>query len=320
MSLRSWRNFAVVGIAAALATSAAAAQSKPSGEPEVAPAAERALPAPVVQNYQPRPAMWLLEDADTKIYLLGTIHVLPPGFRWRSPAIERVIADADELVLETYQQGEDDIPPGAAQLFALDTPRPILGRVPADKRTALAEVIADGPLPIEAYAGLRTWAAALMIGMGGLLEEYGVDDVDDAPGVEEKLEADFEAAGKPIGQIEDPLAVLQSLNALPEAAQQELLLSSIEDEAAGADGEETEDDDAWAQGKAERLADSLEGLPPALFDVMVRRRNAAWTDWLARRLDKPGTVLLAVGAGHLAGTESVQTMLEARGLRVKRFD
>jgi uncharacterized protein YbaP (TraB family) len=62
------------------------------------------------------------------------------------------------------------------------------------------------------------------------------------------------------------------------------------------------------------------GFPPALFDVLVRRRNAAWTSWLEARLKRPGTLLFAVGAGHLAGKESVQAMLAQRGLRVKRVD
>ncbi|HEX8064372.1 MAG TPA: TraB/GumN family protein [Allosphingosinicella sp.] len=51
-----------------------------------------------------------------------------------------------------------------------------------------------------------------------------------------------------------------------------------------------------------------------------RRRNAAWTQWLEERLKKPGTLLFAVGAGHLAGRESVQAMLAKRGLSVKRID
>ena len=34
---------------------------------------------------------------------------------------------------------------------------------------------------------------------------------------------------------------------------------------------------------------------------------------------QPGTVMVAVGAGHLAGQESVQRYLESRGYKVKRL-
>ena len=62
-----------------------------------------------------------------------------------------------------------------------------------------------------------------------------------------------------------------------------------------------------------RLAtdDEIE-LSPRLRHILLVKRNATWTDWLAKRLDKPGTVLVAVGAGHLTGPSSVRTMLAER--------
>jgi uncharacterized protein len=50
----------------------------------------------------------------------------------------------------------------------------------------------------------------------------------------------------------------------------------------------------------------------------MKRRNAAWAEWVDRRMDQPGTVLVAVGAGHLAGEDSVQRMLADRGLQATR--
>ncbi|HEY0114242.1 MAG TPA: TraB/GumN family protein, partial [Allosphingosinicella sp.] len=44
------------------------------------------------------------------------------------------------------------------------------------------------------------------------------------------------------------------------------------------------------------------------------------TGWLAQRMERPGTVLFAVGAGHLAGRDSVQSMLAARGIQARRID
>ena len=47
-----------------------------------------------------KPAMWLVEDADTRIYLLGTMHALPPGTDWDDGAVGQAIASADELMME----------------------------------------------------------------------------------------------------------------------------------------------------------------------------------------------------------------------------
>ena len=62
-----------------------------------------------------------------------------------------------------------------------------------------------------------------------------------------------------------------------------------------------------------------EDLTPHLREVLLRQRNANWTRWLKARLDKPGTVFVAVGAGHLAGPSSVRTMLIAEGIAVERI-
>ena len=55
----------------------------------------------IAQAYEPDPAVWLLQDEDTKIYLFGTVHVLPEGFRWRSARLDRIVAEAEELVIES---------------------------------------------------------------------------------------------------------------------------------------------------------------------------------------------------------------------------
>ena len=48
-------------------------------------------------------------------------------------------------------------------------------------------------------------------------------------------------------------------------------------------------------------------------------RNKAWAEWVDNRLDKPGTVFMAVGAGHLAGPDSVQRYLKDRGIASSRI-
>jgi hypothetical protein len=59
-------------------------------------------------------------------------------------------------------------------------------------------------------------------------------------------------------------------------------------------------------------------MPQPIYERVYAARNRAWADWLERRLDQPGTVLFAVGAGHLAGRDSVQELLERRGLAARR--
>ena len=58
----------------------------------------------------------------------------------------------------------------------------------------------------------------------------------------------------------------------------------------------------------------LEGASPDTYRVMFTERNARWADWIAARMQTPGTVFVAVGAGHLAGKDSVLVRLAERGI------
>ena len=304
---------------AALASQASAIPPG-SAEPDKQAAAVK---APAGPQPEPRPALWLLADDDTRIYMFGTIHVLPPGFRWRSAALDKAVGESAELVVETYEAPGTDTGAETAAGFFAERAVPLLQRVPKKKRKPLKAAIEASGLPMPMLDRMHSWAAAMTLGIAQMLSEYGVDDPDEAPGVEDVLEETFRGAGKPILSVEDGNAVLASMTALPEAVQTQLLLEAIAPAAAGAKGAENADvgEADWVAGRAEALDLELEeDFPPALFDVLVRRRNAAWTLWLEERLKKPGTLLFAVGAGHLAGRESVQAMLAKRGLTVKRID
>jgi len=313
-----------LGLLALAALAAGPAAADPIGKETIgkAGAGKAQAPAPVARP-DPRPALWLLADEDTKIYMLGTIHVLPPGFRWRSAAVDKAVGEAAELVVETYEApGAADSGLEAVPGFFADKPVPILKRVPRNKRAPLKAAIAASGLPLPVLDRMHSWAAAMTLGIAQMLGEYGVEDPAEAPGVEDVLEATFRDAGKPISSVEDGDAVFASLSSLPETVQTQLLIEAIEPVPEDLPAEPAATGELeWVAGHDEAM--SLEGeagFPPALFDVLVRRRNAAWTLWLEARLKRPGTLLFAVGAGHLAGRESVQAMLARRGLRVKRVD
>lgn len=300
--------------APASAESRASAPAKASGQTRK-PSISRAPAATA-----PQPAIWLLADEDTRIYLFGTVHVLPPGFRWRSPELDRIVTEADELVVETYDAPGKSEHAEARNAFLLPAPVPILARVPPERRAALKEAIRETPVPMVQFDWMRTWAAGMTLGLAQLLGSYGAEDADQAPGVEDMLEQAFRAAGKPISSVEDPADVVASLNALPEKVQVKLLLDAIRPGKLVAGGSAREDR-LWVSGDVEGLAsDFVRDFPPALFDPLLRRRNRAWSQWLAERLERPGTILFAVGAGHLAGKESVQRMLAERGLIVRRLN
>jgi uncharacterized protein len=281
-------------------------------------------------DFQPSPAIWKLADEDTEIYMFGTIHALSPELKWRSTHLNQIIENVDELVVETTGEDEADEAMSAsleaAMIAALDR-KPLRDRVDPQNRATLDAVADDLKLSMDYLDLVPTWMVAFVLFYSDA-EESGVSP---EHGVETVLEAAFKKAKKPILAIEDASAVDQALNALSERDQlialDELLteirtapnasLLPTNDSKA----EMFADDIAWAKGDVGSIGAELtsENMGDAYYRVLLTDRNAAWTKWLESRMQKPGKLLLAVGAAHLAGQHSVQSMLEKRGFTVKRI-
>lgn len=264
-----------------------------------------------------RPALWKVADADTTIYLFGTIHILPEGLEWRTPAIERAIAESQTLYLETEIGGD---PMAAAQvMMKLGTSPnlpPLVERVPPEKRAELKTMIAATGVPEAALDRLETWAAALTL-LSVSFQQMGYSA---EAGVERGLATSYDGKDRPVKGLETVSQQFGFFDGLSEDAQRKLLAEMVEDPAASKAQFEAMLN-AWKSGDTKAIArtfDSEKALSPELRSVLMTRRNVAWADWVAKRLDEPGTVLVAVGAGHLAGRDSVQDMLDAKGIETDR--
>lgn len=281
-------------------------------------AASACATAPSTEASLPGPAMWKVADQDTTVYLFGTIHLLPKGTQWRSPAFDLAAASADTLVVETLID-EEDPATTINELFKLaisDGLPPLSARVPAAKKPALDAAIAKSGLPAPLFDKLETWAAGFIL-LGGQFRELGLES---GSGVESSLRKQFHDGGKSIGQLETNAEQLGYFDKLSEASQREFL-ESVLDDPGSMKSQFSGMLDAWKRGDVKEIAASFNkdlGDAPELKDALLSRRNANWAKWVKTRLDKPGTVLVAVGAGHLAGDQSVLTELEQHGVKVTR--
>ena len=265
------------------------------------------------------PALWEVADKDTTVYLFGTIHLLPKDYAWRTPEFDQIVAGSQGLIVETIVDTSNPqaLAGELARLGFRDGLPPIATRVPAEKRAALETAIAKTGVPRPAFDRMETWAAAFML-LGTQFKDLGL--VGEA-GVESVLKTAFTQAGKPIGQLETNAEQLGFFDTMPETAQRALLEGSIDSPAdmrTQFHGMLT----AWARGDVAAIGktfnEDLSG-SPELRDALLRRRNANWTGWIQRRMASPGSVFVAVGAGHLAGPESVVEMLQKDGYRVRRI-
>ena len=285
------------------------------------PALVMGAPAPAA------PALWRFGDADTTIYLFGTIHALPPGYRWQDARIRRAMAASDTLVIETLI---DKDPQAIARLFPPPDPSlpPIVERVPEKSRRAFSALLAKSGLDPAVLSRMPTWQASFML-MGAMMKDLGVARDSGVEGSIAPAFAPPAGAGTamPAGPAPRRIEALETASeqlglfaSLSEADQREML-ASFADGGGDAKQDYARLLHAWASGDEAAIARAFaddKDLTPHLRDVLLKKRNEHWTAWLKNRLATPGTVFVAVGAGHLAGPMSVQTMLAADGIRVER--
>jgi len=263
----------------------------------------------------PGPALWAVSDEDTTIYLFGTVHALPKDKPWFDSRIERAFQESDELVTE-LDLGEAARSAQALQAAAmLPEGQTLRGMMSAENRMEYEAALVTLGLGVETLDRLEPWFAAMTLSLLPLLRS----GYETASGVEQAL-GSRAADGKKRGALETIDEQIALFDTMPPEAQLAFLDQTVE---ALPVASNTLDQMVaeWLEGDAAALATLLnsELTDPALYDRLLTSRNARWAGWIEQRLEQPGTVFVAVGAGHLAGKGSVQDQLRTRGLKVRRI-
>ena len=301
-------NKLLLAAALAFAPAPAPAQATPSQTP--APAAP-AAPLPDAD-----PALWVVRDADTTIYLFGTFHLLD-GRPWFNDEVRTAFDASDELVMEAILPADPASIQPMVLRYAVDpSGRKLSDRLTPAQNAALNAAIAPLGAPAGAFDRFEPWFVAMTLAVVAA-QRLGVGTAD---GPETLLMRAARARNMPIGQLEGLEWQFILFDQMPEAQQVAQLVKTLE--------HNDELDEAlapmlaaWSAGDVERLVALLNANSeedPALHRLLFTERNKAWASWIQLRLRRPGTVFLAVGAGHLAGNDSVQAALRARGLAAER--
>lgn len=278
-----------------LLVSAALAAGNPAAHAIPDTQAATAIVAPT--QSEAAPAMFVVRDADTTIYLFGTFHALDGQSEWFDHAVREAFDQSNELILETL------LPKRRPNAAALPPPTPVYRSWPVNSSASF----------------LSTTRLAIRAGRArGMQVDNGADMV---------LRRAAEAAGKPVAGLETIESQLSLFTRMP-------ALRVAEPRPAGppAPNAPTMDDlsaamaemqAAWKRGELSifvRMLDELRRTSPGTYRQLFAERNSRWADWVGARMDTPGTVFVAVGAGHLAGSDSLLVRLAEMGIASARVD
>lgn len=264
------------------------------------------------------PAIWVVRDADTTIYLFGTFHLLDGKTSWFNDEVKTAFDASQEVELEAIlPENPTDILPLVLKYAVDPSGTKLSDRLTPETKAKLDKQVAVAGLPVGALESFEPWYAAtalttLSAQKLGLSGELGPEAI---------ITKAAKAAGKRIGELESVEKQLAMLDALPDKEQLAFLQETI-DSNEKLNGDLPAMLKAWSKGDMGKLARMLnKGLDsnPGLYKALLTDRNVRWTDWIGARLDRPGTVFMAVGAGHLAGKDSVLALLASRGLKPVRY-
>lgn len=279
--------------------------------------AQTASPAAVPQAQGDGPALWVIHDADSTLYLFGTVHVLRPTTAWGSPKIDAAF-DASQNVIFEISNPDDQaaIQPLMAQ-YGMSPDRPLSSLLTAAELAELDVAAQSIGATAAQLDPLRPWLVSLSLSVAPLVRA----GYDPQSGVELILKRRAEAAGKPVSgfeTIDEQVRILATLSEETQLAFLRTTLESFEEATTELDALVA----AWASGDVEGIerlgVDEMRSASEEIYQALLVRRNANWADQIQTLLAGSGTTFIAVGSAHLAGDDSVQEILEDRGVTVTR--
>ena len=297
--------------------------SEPSREERVAQAMEdmqEMLAVAESTNGPGSPAMWTMGDKDTTIHLFGTVHVLKPEIEWRTETFDAAFDASDKIIFELdlhSPEGQQAV--GTAMIGAamFQDGQKLSDVLNEEDKAIVSDAAGSLGIPLASMDPVEPWFAALNL----MNAQWMKDGFDPNSGVEMVLIADAEQQDKSFGYLEtaalqagvfDNLSMDTQIDLLVEGAMTLDLSGPMLDRLT----------DEWADGDVEGLG-IIAANPDAagdeeFYNALFLERNQNWVPQIEAMLDEPGTIMVAVGAGHLAGPDSVITMLENKGHALTR--
>jgi len=270
--------------------------------------------APVIPD-RATPPLWVVEKDGKKLFLFGSIHLMPPQTQWRHEEISQALAASQVFVFEApLDHAGTQMSRFVEKDGKLQDGRSLKDVVPeevyADLETAAWRVQCSPKM----FQPFRPWMAAVYLELcsyikAGFSRYFGVDQV---------IEQEALSRGAALAYfetVEEQLSYFAALDRKTEAAYLRSTVHGV-----------LEDPDlpykllsAWSSGNSDELAkfvdDGFKDVPVLKSQLLVAR-NRKWVVRIKEMLESEHPHFVTVGVGHLVGKDSVVSMLRAKGFKV----
>ncbi|MEO0881308.1 MAG: TraB/GumN family protein [Pseudomonadota bacterium] len=314
-------------LAAGLCVSVFAAACSGQSETEGAvPTQTTVDPAPFVVSAgtedSSRPALWRVSDDDTTVFLFGTVHILRPNTDWLRDDVLEAVRDADAIYFEADVEStsaQTILVQAVTDLGLYTDGSTLSDRLDEEEQQEVAEALEILGIPPSGLDNMRPWLASIQMSDVHLTRRgFNRDD-----GVERVLTQEAKRAGVPTRFLETGAHQVELLASISEGSQIDMLVETarqIEDEP------DTLDTmiEVWLEGDTDALGQLVEEDETFVSEeataIMLTGRNEEWARQIDTLLDnEAGQFVIAVGAAHLVGEDSLQDQLQDFGHTTDRL-
>ncbi|WP_298331171.1 TraB/GumN family protein [Asticcacaulis sp.] len=279
------------------------------------------LPLSAVQAKEaaPAPKMWVITDADSTIYLYGSFHILKADTQWKTPALDKVFNSADTLYLEVPNIDDQAAAGALVQKYGIDPTGSLLKPYTPEEQKLIRDTYAKYGLNIDQLVMLKPWLASLML----VMKQMQTEGFDPNIGVDKTLLAAARAKNLPVKGLETLEDQMKLLSQDVFGEESKALLDTVKEDA-NAKAQFTKLLTAWQTGDIKGMEvlmiDEMKAKTPKMYEAVMVNRNRNWVQPIKDVLAGSGTQMIVVGAGHLAGPDSVQALLKKEGIKVELYD
>lgn len=266
------------------------------------------------------PAIWVARDYDSKLYLFGTVHLLPSDLSWLKDDVRTAFNEAGTVYFEvdTGREGQIAASVLTQSLGMRGDGRRLSDNLDSYQLKLLDAAAHNGDISLAALDSMKPWLASEFLTIAaatnaGLSPEISADTALKSRAAREQKNVIY------LETMEEQIHVSAKQ---PEYIQMRVLTDTLEKF-------NTQGDDlkkivhAWSTGGTDFLTREtvlkLKTSSPEFYADLLTHRNKKWVKVLTRYMEGSGTAFVAVGTSHLLGEDSLIALLRDQGYKVSRY-
>lgn len=267
-----------------------------------------------------RATIWKVSDADSTVYLAGSVHLLRPEDLPIPAAFEEAYAESEEIVFEIDMR-EMSTPEAAEKMQRLTTlpeGESLADHFGEETIKLLRNYLETNRKPVGLFDRSRPSSVLLMMSALEAVRHGARPEL----GLESTFFKKCREDEKPSSGLESIEFQISLLDAFEDSEIEKMVREELERV-----NESGENFDrivtAWREGDGEQLAGLLEKeetFTPELREILLTKRNRSWIPKIEEALGKDRDFFFLVGSAHLVGEGSVVTFLREKGLEVVQVE